>query len=68
MGRCSGGVDGRSFYRCDCGKRWLLTSASELDCWDNVPEYAFDVRRIKTVFIRALLKGQLSNRCLRTEH
>ncbi len=20
-----------------------LTSASELDCWDNVPEYAFDV-------------------------
>ncbi len=31
-----------------------LTSASELDCWDNVPEYAFDVTPYKTVFIRAL--------------
>ncbi len=31
-----------------------LTSASELDCWDNVPEYAFDVTPYKTVFIGAL--------------
>ncbi|EON2723723.1 hydratase, partial [Shigella boydii] len=34
-----------------------LTSASELDCWDNVPEYAFDVTPYKNRVYQGLVKG-----------
>ena len=45
-----------------------LTSASELDCWDNVPEYAFDVTPYKTVFIRLCERGNSATADLRAEH
>lgn len=34
-----------------------LTSASELDCWDNVPEYAFDVTPYKNRVYQGFVKG-----------
>ncbi len=34
-----------------------LTSASELDCWDNVPEYAFDVTSYKNRVYQGFVKG-----------
>ncbi|WP_334612907.1 aconitase family protein, partial [Escherichia coli] len=34
-----------------------LTSASELDCWDNVPQYAFDVTPYKNRVYQGYVKG-----------
>lgn len=34
-----------------------LTSASELDCWDSVPEYAFDVTPYKNRVYQGFVKG-----------
>ncbi|CAM6612872.1 hydratase [Escherichia coli] len=34
-----------------------LTSASELDCWDNIPEYAFDVTPYKNRVYQGFVKG-----------
>ena len=38
-----------------------LTSAWELDCWNDIPEYNFDDKSYKTVYIRALEKQKRRN-------
>jgi aconitate hydratase len=40
----------------------VLTSACELDCWENIPQYEFDASPYKNRVYQGFIKGRRNNR------